>query len=100
MRPRPVYPTAHALACLLWGSPGCSRCPFKASACYLTSAVFCPDPAHTILQEVTNVRKKRHCGFPNSIEILWRGGKREFLTSFLSRDEAYRLIVIAWHNNR
>ena len=52
------------------------------------------------LQEVTNVRKRRHCGFPNSIEILWRGGKREFLTSFLSRDEAYRLIMIAWHNNR
>jgi hypothetical protein len=52
------------------------------------------------LQEVTNVRKRRHCGFPNSIEIFWRGGKREFLTSFLSRDEAYRLVMIAWHNNR
>ena len=46
------------------------------------------------------MRKRRHCGFPNSIEILWRGGKREFFTSFLSRDEAFRLIMMAWHNNR
>ena len=46
------------------------------------------------------MRKRRHCGFPNSIEVLWRGGKREFFTSFLSRDEAFRLIMMAWHNNR
>ncbi|CAL8460897.1 g428 [Coccomyxa elongata] len=51
------------------------------------------------LKEVTNVRKRRHCGFPNSIEIIWRGGKREFFTSFLSRDDAYRLVMMAWHQN-
>lgn len=46
------------------------------------------------------MRKRRHCGFPNSIEIIWRGGKREFFTSFLSRDDAYRLVMMAWHQNR
>jgi hypothetical protein len=52
------------------------------------------------MQDVTNVRKRKNCGFPNSIEVLWRGGKREFFTSFLSREDAYRLIMIAWHQNR
>ena len=46
------------------------------------------------------MRKRKNCGFPNSIEVLWRGGKREFFTSFLSREDAYRLIMVAWHQNR
>lgn len=46
------------------------------------------------------MRKRKNCGFPNSIEVLWRGGKREFFTSFLSREDAYRLIMAAWHQNR
>ena len=46
------------------------------------------------------MRKRKNCGFPNSIEVSWRGGKREFFTSFLSREDAYRLVMIAWHQNR
>jgi hypothetical protein len=47
---------------------------------------------------VTSVRKRKNYGFPNTIEIIWRG-KKEFFTSFLSRDDAYRLIIIAWHQS-
>ncbi len=46
------------------------------------------------------MRRRKNCGFPNSIEVLWRGGKREFFTSFLSREDAFRLIMVAWHQNR
>ena len=41
------------------------------------------------LSEVTEVRKKKHLGFANSIEVTV-GGKREFFTSFLAREEAHR----------
>lgn len=49
--------------------------------------------------EITDVAKKRNYGFPNSIQIGWKG-KREFFTSFLSRDDAYILIVNAWNQAR
>lgn len=49
-------------------------------------------------QDVTSVRKRKNYGFPNTIEIIWRG-KKEFFTSFLSRDDAYRLIIMAWHQS-
>ncbi|KAF9613095.1 hypothetical protein IFM89_005574 [Coptis chinensis] len=46
--------------------------------------------------EVTCVRKAKTAGiFPNAIEIV-AGGKKNFFASFLSRDEAYRLIVDGW----
>ncbi|OVA14958.1 GRAM domain [Macleaya cordata] len=51
--------------------------------------------------EVTCIRKAKTAAiFPNAIEIL-AGGKRHFFASFLSRDEAYRLIVDGWsqHSN-
>lgn len=49
-----------------------------------------------ILKDVTCVRKARTAGlFPNAIEIVaW--GKKNFFASFLSRDEAFRLIVDGW----
>eukprot|EP00884_Botryococcus_braunii_P008439 jgi/Botrbrau1/17597/Bobra.0166s0036.1 len=50
------------------------------------------------LKDVTSVRKRKNYGFPNTVEIIWRG-KKEFFTSFLSRDDAYRLIIIAWHQS-
>ena len=43
------------------------------------------------LSEVTEVRKKKHLGFANSIEITV-DGKREFFTSFLAREEAHRWV--------
>ncbi|KAG0558566.1 hypothetical protein KC19_10G038300 [Ceratodon purpureus] len=48
------------------------------------------------LKDVTCVRKARTASvFPNAIEIVsW--GKKHFFASFLSRDEAFRLIMDGW----
>ncbi|KAL4447234.1 hypothetical protein ABPG77_007267 [Micractinium sp. CCAP 211/92] len=48
------------------------------------------------LSEVSDVRKKKNVGFPNSIELTMLSGKREFFTSFLARADAYRLIMGQW----
>ncbi|RLN35335.1 protein VASCULAR ASSOCIATED DEATH 1, chloroplastic [Panicum miliaceum] len=51
------------------------------------------------LQEVTDVRKAKTAAiFPNAIEIV-AGSKRHFFGSFLSRDEAYRIIVDGWERH-
>lgn len=47
------------------------------------------------LREVTNVSKERSLGLPNSLSFV-HGGVREFFTSFISRDEAYKTILHAW----
>ena len=44
------------------------------------------------LKDVTSISKAKNVGFPNSIRIVYMG-KQMFFTSFLSRDEAYKLIV-------
>ncbi|KAJ7552356.1 hypothetical protein O6H91_06G052100 [Diphasiastrum complanatum] len=51
------------------------------------------------LKDVTFVRKARTAGlFPNAIEITaW--GKKHFFASFLSRDEAYRLLIEGWSHH-
>ncbi|KAM3685527.1 hypothetical protein ACB098_11G127200 [Castanea mollissima] len=47
-------------------------------------------------QEVTSVRRAKTAGiFPNAIEIF-SGGKKYFFASFLSRDEAFKLINDGW----
>lgn len=55
---------------------------------------------HAILvQDVTNISKRKNVGFPNSIEITWTSqgrAKHDFFTSFLHRREAYRMVVSAW----
>jgi len=51
--------------------------------------------------EVTAVRRAKAAGiFPTAIEII-AGGKKYFFTSFLSRDEAFKLIIDGWcqHGN-
>ncbi|KAL2560906.1 hypothetical protein AAZV13_20G050000 [Glycine max] len=51
--------------------------------------------------EVTSVRRAKTAGlFPNAIEIL-AGNKKYFFASFLSRDEAFRIINEGWsrHGN-
>ena len=46
------------------------------------------------------MRKRKNLGFPNSIEIAWGPrSRREFFTSFLSREDAFRLIMAAWHQS-
>ncbi|KAK7386142.1 hypothetical protein VNO78_26144 [Psophocarpus tetragonolobus] len=48
------------------------------------------------LPEVTSVRRAKTAGFiPNAIEIL-AGNKKYFFGSFLSRDEAFRIINEGW----
>ncbi|NP_001347574.1 Protein VASCULAR ASSOCIATED DEATH 1, chloroplastic [Zea mays] len=51
------------------------------------------------LQEVTDVRKAKTAAiFHNAIEIV-AGSRRHFFGSFLSRDEAYRIIVDGWEQH-
>ncbi|KAF2922889.1 protein VASCULAR ASSOCIATED DEATH 1, chloroplastic isoform X1 [Oryza sativa Japonica Group] len=51
------------------------------------------------LQEVTDVRKAKTAAiFHNAIEII-AGTKRHFFGSFLSRDEAFRIIVEGWEQH-
>lgn len=47
------------------------------------------------LRDVTSVRRAKNLIFPNSIEIVVHG-KREFFTSFISREDAFREIVGRW----
>ncbi|MEW5311086.1 MAG: hypothetical protein WDW38_002829 [Sanguina aurantia] len=47
-------------------------------------------------KDVVAVRKKTHCRFPNSLEFEDRDGQKEFFTSFLSRDDANKVIVSCW----
>ena len=57
-----------------------------------------PDPAHSscrVLQDVSAVKKQKALGLPNSLEITCNG-KTAFFTSFLSREDAYRLITGLW----
>ncbi|KAH9623802.1 hypothetical protein KSS87_011617 [Heliosperma pusillum] len=50
-------------------------------------------------QDVTSVQRAKTAGiFPNAIEIA-AAGKKHFFTSFLSRDEAFNLIVDGWLQN-
>ncbi|KAH9610061.1 hypothetical protein KSS87_003354 [Heliosperma pusillum] len=47
-------------------------------------------------EDVTTVRRAKTAGiFPNAIEIV-AAGKKHFFASFLSRDEAFKLIVDGW----
>lgn len=55
-------------------------------------------PIHSIL----SLRKMKNVGFPNSVEIVWKDGnsvKKEFFTSFLSREEAFKLILSLWEGS-
>eukprot|EP01025_Chloroclados_australasicus_P036695 TRINITY_DN3739_c0_g1_i5.p1 TRINITY_DN3739_c0_g1~~TRINITY_DN3739_c0_g1_i5.p1 ORF type:complete len:686 (+),score=67.52 TRINITY_DN3739_c0_g1_i5:148-2058(+) len=53
------------------------------------------------MADVTYLRKRRHYGFPNSIEIVHgQNDKTEFFTSFLARDEAYQLLLTTWGQSK
>nr|GMD62130.1 protein VASCULAR ASSOCIATED DEATH 1, chloroplastic [Ipomoea batatas] len=54
------------------------------------------------IHEITSVRRAKAAAiFPTAIEIIAGGKKQFFFTSFLSRDEAFKLINDGWlqHNN-
>lgn len=53
------------------------------------------------LEAIEDISKKKNVGFPNSIQVMWNAGsssgvKKEFFTSFLSREDAYRLMLGLW----
>jgi len=52
------------------------------------------------LDRIIDVKKKKNVGFPNSILIVWKDSKgerkNEFFTSFLNREDAYKLIDMLW----
>ncbi len=56
------------------------------------------------LADVVDVAKRKNVGLPNSIEVAWRPGgaaaggpvRREFFTSFVRREDAYRLLLGLW----
>ncbi|XP_061346333.1 protein VASCULAR ASSOCIATED DEATH 1, chloroplastic isoform X1 [Gastrolobium bilobum] len=51
--------------------------------------------------EVTSVRRAKTAGlFPNAIEILAVSKKQYFFASFLSRDEAFKIINDGWSRHR
>ena len=55
------------------------------------------------MESIVGVYKRRNVGFPNSIKIMWRNEegeeKKEFFTSFLKREDAFRLIELLWHQS-
>ncbi|QDZ19061.1 hypothetical protein HOP50_02g15700 [Chloropicon primus] len=48
------------------------------------------------LKDVTSISKAKNVGFPNSIKIVHKG-KQMFFTSFLSREDAFKLIISLWY---
>jgi len=48
------------------------------------------------IPDIVAVRKKKYFRLPNSIELENVNGRRDFFTSFLARDSAYRRIVWLW----
>jgi hypothetical protein len=52
------------------------------------------------IASILSLRKMKNVGFPNSVEIVWKESetcvKTDFFTSFLSRDEAFKLILSLW----
>eukprot|EP00897_Mesotaenium_endlicherianum_P005128 jgi/Mesen1/4643/ME000241S03682 len=49
------------------------------------------------LKGVTAVRKANHAKFfPNAVEVVAADGQKHFFASFLSRDEAFRIITTLW----
>lgn len=54
------------------------------------------------MSSILSLRKMKNVGFPNSLEIVWKEGdsiKKEFFTSFLSREEAFKLILSLWEGS-
>jgi hypothetical protein len=48
------------------------------------------------IADIDMLAKKKNVGFPNSISISLKDGRREFFTSFISREDAYTLIESLW----
>lgn len=69
---------------------------FERTLCFSSSVFGYKKQKIVPFQAVTSVLKRKTLGFPNSIEVRWGNGRREYFTSFVSREEAYKLIIGAW----
>lgn len=69
---------------------------FSSYVCFYSNVFGYITKRSIALKEVTGVSKAKNVGFPNSIRIVHKG-KQMFFTSFLSREDAYRLIVTLWY---
>jgi len=77
---------------------------FSKHVCF-SSSLFGYHKLKTIpIDSLLAVRKVKHVGFPNSVELVWQDRedcvKKEFFTSFLSRKEAFRMILGLWDGGR
>jgi hypothetical protein len=77
---------------------------FSKHVCF-SSSLFGYHKLKTIpIDSLLAVRKVKHVGFPNSVELVWEDRedcvKKEFFTSFLSRKEAFRMILGLWDGGR
>ena len=68
---------------------------FTSKVCFFSNVFGYVTKKTLDLKAVTSVRKTNNMGFPNSIEIVYNG-KVYFFTSFLYRNEAYKIIVRRW----
>ncbi|KAL6766516.1 hypothetical protein ACKKBG_A36340 [Auxenochlorella protothecoides x Auxenochlorella symbiontica] len=48
------------------------------------------------IKDITKVTKESNVGFPNSVKICWGHTHSLFFTSFLNREDAYKLIMHLW----
>lgn len=77
---------------------------FTKHVCF-SSSLFGYHKLKTIpIRSLLSVRKMKHVGFPNSVELVWQeredSVKKEFFTSFLSREEAFKTILRLWDGGR
>ena len=71
---------------------------FSSYVCFYSNVFGYITKRSLALKEVTSVSKAKNVGFPNSIKIVHKG-KQMFFTSFLSREDAFRLIIALWYES-
>eukprot|EP00873_Tetraselmis_striata_P042724 jgi/Tetstr1/462988/TSEL_007929.t2 len=69
---------------------------FNSFVCFYSNVFGISKKVKVPLTEVISIRKRKNAGvIPNSIEVV-HCGKAHFFTSFLSRDDAYRVLMRRW----
>lgn len=69
---------------------------FSSYVCFYSNVFGYITKRSLALKDVTSITKAKNVGFPNSIKIVHKG-KQMFFTSFLSREDAFRLIIALWY---
>ena len=69
---------------------------FSSSVCFYSNVFGYITKRSIALKDVTSITKAKNVGFPNSIKFVHLG-KQIFFTSFLSREDAFKLIITLWY---